>query len=194
MDKFVDSRLIMVAGVVLALLVSACAPLAIGAGAGAGYKVAGDERTMGGQLDDVTISSRVKLALIGEREVPARRIDVDVVQGVVRLGGLVGSVSIKCRAGELAGAVAGVKGVRNNIEVGSRSWGEVVDDRRIGARVKGALLKDEEIRGLAVDVDVYLKTVYLGGVVGSAALRERVEKLARRTDGVVRVVNQLVVE
>lgn len=194
MGKFMELRVFMVVGVLLAGLASGCAPLAIGAGAGAGYKVATDERTVGAQLDDATIAARVKLALIGEREVPARRIDADVVQGVVYLGGLVENERIKRRAGEIAGAVAGVKVVRNNLEVGSRSWGEAVDDRRIGARVKGALLKDEDIRGLAVDVDVYKKTVYLSGVVGNASLRARIEALVRQIDGVVKVVNQIAAE
>lgn len=89
------------AGLLLAgmVMVSGCAPLAIGAGAGAGYKMATDERTLGRQLDDTNLAIRVKAALGSEESVPARRIDVDVVRGIVHLSGFVESEEIRQRAG-----------------------------------------------------------------------------------------------
>lgn len=107
-----------------------------GAGVGTGYKVHRDERTAGQQIDDTTGASRVKLSLAGERGVPARRIDVDVVEGVVHLSGFVASKEIRQRAGEIVAEEDGAREVRNNLQVGTRIWGEALADRRAGARVK----------------------------------------------------------
>lgn len=184
------------AGLLLAgmVMVSGCAPLAIGAGAGAGYKMATDERTLGRQLDDTNLAIRVKAALGSEESVPARRIDVDVVRGIVHLSGFVESEEIRQRAGQVSGEVSGVSGVRNNLKLGSRTWGQAFDDRRLGARVKTALMRDSEIRAMGIDVDVYLSRVFLNGVVSSAAQKQRVGEVAAGVEGVAGVSNQLLVD
>ena len=175
------------------VLSSGCAPLVFGAGAGAGYKVHRDDRTAGQQLDDATVASRVKFRLAGERGVPARRIDVDVVEGVVHLSGFVASEEIRQRAGAIAAEVDGAREVRNNLQVGTRTWREALADRRTGAQVKLALLEDEEVKALGLDVDVYQGVVYLNGVVADARLKQRAGDIAAGIEGVREVRNQIMV-
>ena len=92
-----------------ALIASGCAPVVIGGAAAGAYKTGTDERTMGTMVDDSTISSKVKIGLINASDVKARHIDVDVLNSVVTLTGLVDSNTEINRAEEIALAVKGVK-------------------------------------------------------------------------------------
>ena len=85
---------------------SGCAPMMVGAGAAGGYKVGTDERSVGRMWDDATISTVVKTALAEDEMVPARKIDVDTVEGVVTLTGVVDTQSQSNRAGMKPGATA----------------------------------------------------------------------------------------
>ncbi len=74
---------------ILAIVSTGCAPVLIGGGAAGAYKAGTDERTVGTIVDDSTISSNIKMNLIGASDVKARRIDVDVINGIVTLTGVV---------------------------------------------------------------------------------------------------------
>lgn len=76
------------------------------------------ERTVGGWIDDVMISSKVKSKLIANSEVKAGDIDVSSSQGVVTLIGRVSSETIKSTAERTARGTKGVKGVHNELVVG----------------------------------------------------------------------------
>ncbi|MEC9285218.1 MAG: BON domain-containing protein [Pseudomonadota bacterium] len=72
------------------------------------YLVGSEGRTIGEYTDDRGIHAVVKVRLIKEADISARRINVDVHEGVVTLYGRVRSESERHRAKEL---VLGVKGV-----------------------------------------------------------------------------------
>lgn len=175
------------------LALAGCTPLVVGGGAAGGYAVATDERSAGRQLDDSAITSKIKAEMIGDHEVKARDIDVDTLDGVVYLTGLVDSEREKARAEAIARTVPGVKAVRNNLSIGSRSLGEVVDDKMLGSKIKAALLKEPGIRALSVDVDVYRGVVNLTGVVENGGQKKKVLEIAGSTPGVRRVVDNLTV-
>ena len=78
---------------ILSIITTGCAPVVVGGAAAGAYKTGTDERTVGTMVDDTTISSRVKMNLINTPDVKARRIDVDVLDGVVTLTGLVESAA-----------------------------------------------------------------------------------------------------
>jgi len=177
----------------LSLTVSGCAPAVIGGGAAGAYKVTTDERTAGAMLDDVAITTRVKAALAREESVKARNIDVDTVEGMVILTGLVDSGQELNRAAEIARAEAGVVHVRNELRVGTRSMGQTIDDKTLGARIKTKLVQEPGIRSLNIDVDVYLGTVYLNGVVKSREQQEQVSAIVRSESGVVGLVDNLLI-
>jgi hyperosmotically inducible protein len=71
-------------------------------------------------LDDTGITTKVKAAIFAEPELKTLRISVETMQGVVTLSGSVDSMSNSQRAKELAGAVAGVKDVNNQLVVTSK--------------------------------------------------------------------------
>ena len=71
--------------------------------------------------------------------------------------------------------------------------GTHIDDAGITAAVKTAFATDPDVRALSIDVDTRDGMVTLSGRVGSAAERARAEDIARRTDGVKAVHNELTV-
>lgn len=72
-----------------------------------------------------------------------------------------------------------------------RTVGEFADDVGIQAAVKTALMRDKEVNGLAVDVDVNRSVVSLHGRVPSEYVRNKAVKLAREVRGVSRVDDRL---
>ncbi|MEO8524230.1 MAG: BON domain-containing protein [Caldimonas sp.] len=72
--------------------------------------------------------------------------------------------------------------------------GNVIEDGAITAKVKTALLADPDVKGLKIDVDTRNGVVTLSGTVEKNANLDRAEKIARDTEGVKSVDNQLVVK
>jgi osmotically-inducible protein OsmY len=76
---------------------------------------AGD--TLGKSIDDTWIHTKITTKLIGNSETPARKINVDVVDGVVTLRGAVPTTEAKKEAERVAKTTDGVKRVRNLLKV-----------------------------------------------------------------------------
>jgi osmotically-inducible protein OsmY len=75
-----------------------------------------------------------------------------------------------------------------------RSTGEVFDDSTILAKAKAALVKDPEIHGSSIDVDVNRGAVTLTGVVRSEAERKKVLETVWGVKGVQSVQTDLKVQ
>lgn len=73
----------------------------------------------GEAIEDAAITSRVKAAIFAEPGLKTLQINVETVQGIVTLSGSVDTQLYSDRAREIAGAVAGVKGVENRLIVKS---------------------------------------------------------------------------
>jgi hyperosmotically inducible protein len=69
--------------------------------------------------------------------------------------------------------------------------GAVASDATVTAAVKSKLLADTAVSGLKIDVDTNGGVVTLTGTVSTKAEADRAVSLARDTDGVMRVVNNL---
>jgi osmotically-inducible protein OsmY len=65
-----------------------------------------------------------------------------------------------------------------------RSTGQYVDDSTLTARVKTALIGDEQVKARNIDVDTYKGVVSLSGFVESRGEAERAVTLAQKVDGV----------
>jgi len=66
-----------------------------------------------------------------------------------------------------------------------------IADGQITAKIKAKMALDDSVKALAIDVDTDGSTVTVSGTVGSAAQRERALQLARETQGVTKVVDNL---
>lgn len=74
-------------------------------------------KTIGDTIDDATITTRVKSALLNDPGVNATRIDVATSAGVVTLTGAVKSKTEEGRAVEVARQVPGVREVKSSLQV-----------------------------------------------------------------------------
>lgn len=80
----------------------------------------GGSDTMGQYLDDSTTTTRIKSAMVRDREVSAGDIQVETYHGTVQLSGYADSPQEIKRAVELARATPGVASVHNNIRLKPR--------------------------------------------------------------------------
>jgi osmotically-inducible protein OsmY len=74
-------------------------------------------KTVGETIDDATITTRVKTALLNDPDVGGLRIDVDTFKGVVTLSGRVKSESEAAKATQLARGIDGVTDVKSTLQV-----------------------------------------------------------------------------
>jgi hyperosmotically inducible protein len=85
--------------------------------AGAGCATARPGTTVAGSVDDATLSTRVKTALLNEPELGALRIDVSADSGVVTLTGAVRTPEEEARALAVARSIGGVRDVQSSLKV-----------------------------------------------------------------------------
>ncbi len=156
---------------------------------------------------DAGITTAVKTKFAADDTVKAYRIDVDTKDKVVTLKGDVETAAARERAVEIAKATEGVRdvvdamvlapatapttGVADEMKEAARDTGTAMTDASITAAVKSKMLADSTVSGLKIDVDTTNGVVSLIGNVGSASERRRALEIARETDGVKSVKDEL---
>jgi len=81
----------------------------------AGCVAPNSPQSTGQYIDDVSLTARVKTALIEDPATKARNIEVDTYNGVVQLSGVVDTTQERTRAERVAGGIAGVVRVENRL-------------------------------------------------------------------------------
>ena len=71
------------------------------------------------QLDDSAITASIKAKFAVDEMVKAHNIDVDTVNGIVTLTGVVDNAEEKARAAQIAAGTDGVRRVNNNLQIKS---------------------------------------------------------------------------
>ena len=71
------------------------------------------------------------------------------------------------------------------------STGEYLDDSVITSTVKAKLLADDEVSGLAINVETFKAVVQLSGFAKTEAERQKAAQLARSVGGVKDVKNDI---
>jgi osmotically-inducible protein OsmY len=169
------------------VLLDGCVLLIGGAGVG-GTVVATDRRSVGIQLEDDAIESRVNKALIDRIPKTAMNIDVTSYNRKVLLAGEVRTAEMRAQAEAAATQTENVHEVINELTVGEpATLGDRTDDTLIAGKVKAALLGDDGVPGGVVKTTVNRGVVYLLGKV-TPAEGEAAAKAASRVSGVRRVV------
>ena len=129
-------------------------------------------------------------------------LSVSVEDGKATLTGNVEEDVHKELAGAIAAGVTGIKDVDNQILVdadykpptsSTRGYGDVVDDATITTAVKSKLLWSKHTEGMDTKVVTHNGKVELSGTVATQQAKQQAEKLAKNTDGVRSVSNQLLV-
>jgi hyperosmotically inducible periplasmic protein len=145
-------------------------------------------------------------------------IEADVNRNHVTLSGTVESPALRDRAVELARSANPAITVENKIEVKERELtrseyteeharqerenakqnketiGDSLDDAWIHSKIVAKLIADSDVPERKINVDVKNSVVTLRGTVDSALQKSETERIAKDTEGVKRVINQLKVQ
>lgn len=149
---------------------------------------------------DVWISMQVKYSLLYNRYVSAMNTKVFVTDGVVTLTGEAESQAQKDLSGQCALDVKGVKNLKNEMTIApvvaksEKTMGEAIDDASITAQVKMALLTHHSTSAMKTGVTVNNGVVTLTGKTTSGAAKDMTSKVAENVEGVVSVINNMIVE
>ena len=181
-------KLVLVLG--SAMLLQGCVAAAIGGAAVAGAtKVATDPRSMGTQLDDETLESRVNSAIKKDQQIKSEaRISVIAYSGRVLLTGQVPNENLREVASSLAKGVQNVNDVYNEVRVGPKvDFAQISKDSWITSQIKSKMLVDSKVKTSDVKVVTENNEVFLMGNVtqdqGNAAA-----EIARNVAGVTKVI------
>ena len=90
--------------------------------------------------------------------------------------------------------VGGAAAVGYQVGKDERTASVVAEDSAITTRIKGKYVADSVVSVFNISVRTYEGTVTLSGTVGSILARDRAVSLARETDGVVAVNDQILIE
>lgn len=74
------------------------------------------------------------------------------------------------------------------------STGEYIDDTTLTTKVKAVLLHDEQVSGLAINVETFKSIVQLSGFVKNEDERRKAVDLARAVKGVAEVRNDILIK
>jgi hyperosmotically inducible periplasmic protein len=154
------------------------------------------QRSAGEQVDDAALLTSVKSALVSNPVTEAGEINVDVNRGVVKLSGFVDSQKEKSQAADVARGVDGVRDVQNDLSVkeGSSTAGEVIDDSTLTAKVKAALIENDDTKAHQINVETKQGVVQLSGFVDDASAKAAATSVAKSVTGVKDVKNELSVK
>lgn len=152
--------------------------------------------TVGTEIDDSVVTTRVRSALLADPDVKSLDIKVETRKGAVQLSGFVGSQERIDKAIALVLKVEGVKGVENGMSLRSDNTtvGNTVDDSVITTRVKSALFADPGVKSFDIAVVTRKGEVQLSGYVDNAAQIKRVIEVVRAVEGVQSVNNEMAVK
>ena len=155
-------------------------------------KTAEAASSVSGAMSDMWITSASKVRLMANDKTPSTEINVDTNNGVVTLFGIVPSNASKSAAEAEVSKVSGVKSVRNELQVVPQQAQKAVKANdadlkdSIAKKVDKVVIDDSDIT-----VDVKDGVVRLTGEVERQTDRLRALTIARSTDGVRSVVDEL---
>ncbi|HSW14174.1 MAG TPA: BON domain-containing protein [Solimonas sp.] len=157
-------------------------------------------------VSDTTLTTKVKTALIRERDLSAMDINVETRNGVVQLSGFVDTLDQQERAFKVAQAVEGVKEVKNDVHLSTAAAANagastgtvlknetkrVIADSTITSKVKAALVREKDLSAMDVNVETKAGVVQLSGFVDGKDQQDRAGRIAQSIEGVKEVKNDL---
>ncbi len=155
---------------------------------------------------DETLKDRVAYRLETNTLVRKYDVKVKVDGGVATLSGTVATAAQKAEAAKVA-KIDGITRVENSIDVdagvdktlgerlkgGFSKTGEKISDGWITTKLNWFFVGEDLLKDSKIDVDTKDNVVTLKGTVASQAGRARAAELAKATEGVKTVVNQLTI-
>lgn len=177
----------------LTLLLSGCAPAAIG-GIGALGLCNVDERGVDGVASDQALRGELNLEL-ENKLADFRDIELTVYNGRVLFTGVAASPLIKNQAVEIARNFEGVKEVIDGMKVeGEDGFSEYTRDGWITTKLKACLYPEDDVIAPNYVIRTFDKVIYIFGTAQTQEEMDRVLFLAYDITGVRKVVNLIEVK
>jgi hyperosmotically inducible periplasmic protein len=160
----------------------------------------------GEPVDDRWLTTKIQSQYFMDAEVSDRNIEVETREGVVTLRGEVHTEAERRQALAVARNTDGVREVNDELRVvaaaaagpagqpqpvAGRAAGQPVDDTWVTTKIQSKFFLEQQVKGSDVDVATRDGVVTLRGAVESDQARQTAETIARETEGVSRVVNEL---
>ena len=162
------------------------------------------DKQSGNIFKDGWITMKIHSSYIPENVLEGSNIDVDTTSGVVTLNGTVPSEAARARAIALAKATDGVKSVTDKLRVtppagkpgatpdATSKTARSVNDGWIKSKIYAQFLTDwKTLEDSDIDIDVATGAVTLNGTVKTEAAKARAVAIAKATDGVKTVKDNL---
>ena len=149
--------------------------------------------SVGTEIDDSVLTTKVKAALLSDPDVKSFDIKTETRKGEVQLSGFVDNQAQIDRAVAVARAVEGVTGIDNKVAIKGppTTVGNKVDDGIVTTQVKAALIADEKVKSSDIAVVTRKGEVQLSGFVDSQTQMDRAILVARGIEGVATVSNEM---
>ena len=149
--------------------------------------------SVGTEIDDTIVTTRVKAAMVGDLELKGADVKVETRKGVVQLSGFAETQAQVMRAIAVARTIDGVKDVENGmtLKASEITVGNKVDDSVITTKVKSVLLADASIKSFDIATVTSKGVVQLSGFVNNQGQIDQALKLTRAVEGVQSVVSQM---
>jgi osmotically-inducible protein OsmY len=157
------------------------------------------EKARAGRLAKVSGVTRVNNRIAVDPKIDQSRIDAageKTKAGLTKAVDATVNAAEKTKQGVQKGVGKAEQGVGTAADKTSKAVSKVGDkmsDASVTTRVKADFAVEKLLQDAAIDVDTTDHVVTLRGTVASSVARARAAEIAGRTDGVTRVINQLVV-
>jgi osmotically-inducible protein OsmY len=180
--------LVLMAVIICAFLVQACAPVIVAGGATAAA-VASDRRTAGAFVDDGAIEVKARKALNSDPEIGDDvHINITSLNGIVLLTGETTTGALRDRALALIRDIPGIRRIVNDVVIAEpTAFASRTHDSWITGKVKTKLLGAENLPARHVKVVTENSVVYLMGLV-TRQEGELAAKTTQEVAGVARIV------
>ncbi|CAH1905098.1 Osmotically inducible protein OsmY [Candidatus Nitrotoga sp. HW29] len=150
--------------------------------------------TVGTEIDDSIITAKVKSKLLADQDIKGFDLKVETHKGDVQLSGFVDNQAQIDHAMMITRSIEGVKNVDNKVSLKNNNGttiGIKIDDGIVTSRVKSSLLADPDIKSFDIAVVTNNGEVQLSGFVDNQTQIDRAADVARRTEGVHNIINEL---
>jgi len=160
-------------------------------------------------FNEGVLEGKLEMAIVLNEHLNPFEIDIDVEGNKAILEGEVDSEIDKDLAESLAEGIEGITSVENRLTVNKtpskskamrdeevvgdadRDFSQFFSDVSTTASIKTELLANDNIKGLDLNVDTVNNQVTLSGKVQSEAQKSLAESIAKKRDGVSKVINKL---
>ena len=149
--------------------------------------------TVGTEIDDSVVTTRVKSALLTDPDVKSFDLKVETRKGEVQLSGFVDNQTQIDRAVAVTKAVEGVRSTETKLSLkgAPTTVGVKLDDSIVTTQVKAALLGDAQVKSADIAVVTRKGEVQLSGFVDSQNQIDRAVLVTRGVEGVSSVSSEM---